>query len=432
MSGKYEVQPRKLGSKNKLKSPSASPVTEYPPDLQKFVEKNLQRAQLVPPPDQQMVNYQMQSLLQMATLTNLVFLTNWKKQTLPYFDGGKLQLVAKSLPKPTTSKRTMVSDSDDTDDFESADRKRARQERFKSVTPVAPVVYATDGPVKGYSNALEKNYLRLTLAPDPANVRPQEVLEKSLEFVMNKYRDTNNYSYVIGQFKSIRQDLTVQHIKNMFTIRTYEENARISLDNGDLGEFNQCQTQLKVLYHQQRRRSGKKEFVGSEPEFIVYRIIYMMITANQTELAKIYMEVITTTRQYEATDDQRRVFDLSRTLFECQEYILTKNYTELFKQFTKLRAAADQCQVPLVGKTVWTLLAPKHQMRALAMVSVAYRKLSVEVIEQMFAITRQFYDDNGVSKYITGTDFDCAAARQPLRQIISSPKFSRVDIKGQK
>ena len=430
MSGKYEVQPRKLGTKSKPKLPSPAPVTQWPADLQMFVEKNLQRSQMLPAPTQKLVNEQMQALLQMAANTNQVYLTNWKKQKVPVLDGGRLELVPKS--SPVAAKRPVTSDSDDTDDFESADRKRARQERFKNAKPKAPVVYATDGPVKGYSQALEKNYLRLTLAPDPANVRPQAVLEKSLKFVMDKYRETNNYSYVIGQFKSIRQDLTVQHIKNMFTIRAYEENARISLDNGDLGEFNQCQTQLKVLYHQQRRRSGKKEFIGSEPEFILYRIIYMLITHNQTEMAKIYTEVITTTRQYEATDDQRRVFDLSQTLFDCQQHILTKNFTELFTQFRKLRTASDLCKVPLVGKTVWSLLAPKLQMRSLAMVSTAYRKLSLEVIEHMFAITKQFYEDNGLSKYITETDFDCVAARQQLHQIVNSPKFSRVDIKGQK
>jgi len=42
--------------------------------------------------------------------------------------------------------------------------------------------------------------------------------------------------------------LTVQHIKNEFTIKVYESNARISLESHDVKYFNQCQSWLKDLY----------------------------------------------------------------------------------------------------------------------------------------------------------------------------------------
>ena len=88
----------------------------------------------------------------------------------------------------------------------------------------------TEGPVVGRCMTLEKRYLRLTSAPDPNMVRPISVLEKTLEFLKKKWRTESNYSYICDQFKSLRQDLTVQHIKSDFTITVYEIHGRIALE----------------------------------------------------------------------------------------------------------------------------------------------------------------------------------------------------------
>jgi hypothetical protein len=135
---------------------------------------------------------------------------------------------------------------------------------------------ADQGPVVGRCQTLEKNYFRLTSAPNPDTVRPLPVLQKALELLKRKWKNDGNYGYICDQFKSLRQDLTVQHIRTDFTVTVYEIHARIALEKGDLGEYNQCQTQLRVLYSQQ---------LGGHPtEFKAYRILYFIYTRNWTAM----------------------------------------------------------------------------------------------------------------------------------------------------
>lgn len=82
----------------------------------------------------------------------------------------------------------------------------------------------------GTNQDLEKEYLRLTgvsfilftilliyfnficlkQPPEPAMIRPLNVLKMSLEYVLDKYNKTNDYRYICDQLKAIRQDLTVR------------------------------------------------------------------------------------------------------------------------------------------------------------------------------------------------------------------------------
>ena len=60
--------------------------------------------------------------------------------------------------------------------------------------------------------------------------------------------------------------MTIQRIENDLTLSVYETHARIALENGDISEFNQCQSRLKSLY--------EEGIEGDSMEFTAYRILY--------------------------------------------------------------------------------------------------------------------------------------------------------------
>lgn len=65
----------------------------------------------------------------------------------------------------------------------------------------------------------------------------------------------------------------IQNIRSQFTILVYESNARVSLENKDREEFNQCQNQLKLLYAELIDCKNRWEFTS-------YRLLYYIYMNN--------------------------------------------------------------------------------------------------------------------------------------------------------
>ena len=134
--------------------------------------------------------------------------------------------------------------------------------------------------IVGTSTALEKQYLRLTGGSDmsPSNFRPLPVLKKSLEFCLAKFAQNHDYEYISEQLRSIRQDLTVQHITDQLCVDVYETHAKLALEHEDWGNFNQSMNPLEVLYSQ---NYGEFEHIC---EIGCYRILYLMGVDDLTGL----------------------------------------------------------------------------------------------------------------------------------------------------
>jgi hypothetical protein len=106
---------------------------------------------------------------------------------------------------------------------------------------------STTASLVGTCTDLEKPYFRLTTFPKSENVRPLQVLVRTLAHIKSRFIQTEDFEWANEQLKSARQDITVQRIRTKFVLEVYETHARILLEHGDLPEFHQCQSMLLNL-----------------------------------------------------------------------------------------------------------------------------------------------------------------------------------------
>ncbi|WFD35398.1 hypothetical protein MCUN1_002252 [Malassezia cuniculi] len=268
--------------------------------------------------------------------------------------------------------------------------------------------------VVGTSTKLEKPYLRLTSAPDPKSVRPLATLRKTLELLKNKWRAEGNYAYICDQFKSMRQDLTVQRIANDFTVRVYEIHARIALEKGDLGEYNQCQSQLRILYGY--------GLPGAVAEFTAYHILYLLHTRNWREVSAVMADL---------ASDMRAEPAVVHAL-DVRACMSGGNYHRFFKLYR---------EAPNMGAYIMDHFVERERVQALLAVARSFRpSCPVRFIVHELGFdggadeAHRLLESLGAAVYVDAqpherTQWDTRASVEPLTR--AADRFRRVDIKGQ-
>eukprot|EP00258_Populus_trichocarpa_P046438 XP_024462457.1 SAC3 family protein A isoform X2 [Populus trichocarpa] len=214
--------------------------------------------------------------------------------------------------------------------------------------------------VKGTCQEIEKRYLRLTSAPDPSTVRPEEVLEKALLMVQNSQK---NYLYKCDQLKSIRQDLTVQRIQNQLTVKVYETHARLSLEAGDLPEYNQCQSQLKTLY--------AEGIEGCHMEFAAYNLLCVILHSNNHRDLVSSMSRLT-----EGAKKDKAV----KHALAVRAAVTSGNYVMFFRLYK---------EAPNLNTCLMDLYVEKMRYKAVSCMSRSYRPtIPISYIAQVLGFSR--------------------------------------------
>jgi len=269
--------------------------------------------------------------------------------------------------------------------------------------------------IVGTSREVFKNYLRLTSAPDPGTIRPLEVLKITLEELKKKWRQTNDYRWACDQFKSLRQDLTVQRIKNSFTVQVYEIHARMALEASDLVEFNQCQSNLRLLY--------EAGITGHANEFLAYRILYLVHTKNRSEMNLLMAQL---TPEMKSTDFVRHAI-------EVQAALIANNYHKFFDLYLK---------APNMGGYIMDHMLARERVSALIIMTKAYMQLPLSFVASELAFdtvsdAHRFLSEHSIAVY-TSTDqsisdsekrIDCKAAH-PRILACYEEKYRKIDIVG--
>lgn len=276
--------------------------------------------------------------------------------------------------------------------------------------------------ILGRCQNLEKPYLRLTSEPNPETVRPLSVLKKTYNMLMEKYEGQKaSYHYLCDQFKSMRQDLRVQILENEFTIKVYQSHARIALENGDIGEFNQCQSRLITLFELPNIKHSCLE------EFTSYRILYYILTEDHGAITSLRLKLMTENFSVFKHPLVQQAFQLARTQ-------LVGDY----HNFMRIHSSMEG-----LGKKLVDFFIGKEKLKSLLTICRSYNQVPLEFLQKEFQFqnvesTIDFLSHRGLSQFILvktqtkGNEYkylDTKACRPYVIQQYTDPK--RINMKSQ-
>ncbi|KAI8149765.1 SAC3/GANP/Nin1/mts3/eIF-3 p25 family-domain-containing protein [Fennellomyces sp. T-0311] len=297
--------------------------------------------------------------------------------------------------------------------------------RFQTDRPVRSseinnaVELSIDGRIIGTSQSLEKPYFRLTSAPDPSTVRPLPVLQQAYKQLKKKWGKDQNYTYTCEQFKSIRQDLTVQGIRNDFTVMVYEYHARIALQMGDLSEYNQCQSQLKELY-------ADDAVSISNGEFHAYEILYLLFSGNRAEMNSLLEKRALAKAQ--RTSGKKKKSKALKHALAVRSALASGNYHQFFKLYQ---------EAPNRNALLMDQFVPRERVKALSMLCKSFPMgLPLDFIKKELAFYSvqevvEFLSKHGVTVDEATNRLDTKAALPHINAAIAN-KYRTADIKGQR
>ncbi|KAI8377456.1 SAC3/GANP/Nin1/mts3/eIF-3 p25 family-domain-containing protein [Radiomyces spectabilis] len=412
------IQSQTEEAKGSDQTNTSSSENAWPSSLRDYVSLSFDNCQ---PGKRAQLETELKNIILAAKESGLLHTIDWQNKSLPSACGAIANPNASPVLK--LAKKAVLPAILNTP--EEQRRREMRAKRFQADMPVRRVTPPTEDmggegswhgkPVVGTNTDLEKPYFRLTSAVDPATVRPLPVLKQTFKMLRKKWKKNQDYSYICEQFKSMRQDLTVQCIKDRFTVRVYETHARIALEKGDLGEYNQCQTQLKYLY--------SLGLPGSISEFAAYRILYFIFSQNQSALNALIGE-------FAMPDHKDKPDDGIRHALEVRSAVAKKNYHRFFQLYL---------ETPNMGGYLMDHFVLRERIEALQIlcrgfkhgipINYVEKELGFRTGSEVYKFLTDHHLAHCVRKDASGHCLDTKAALPVLME--QSKRFKKIDIKGQ-
>ncbi len=289
-----------------------------------------------------------------------------------------------------------------------ADRSPTRQRKF----------------IVGTCQQIEKAYFRLQGDVNPAWVRPEEVLTKSLDYVQNEWRKGTEWIYVDEQMRSIRQDLFVQGIETDFAIKAYSVGARIALEANDLGQFNQCQTQLKEFFQKGLGRNVQKEFW-------CYRLLYAAHLQQKVEEFEVLADACCREYRSDPIVKKCQVLRESLKMGNFSRYFAVSSEINEESGILDLSPPAAGSEQPPYYHIPFLLrvFLPHIRLRALALLTKAYGvPLQLKTVSHMIAFgdnhaeCEQFLLKNKAVFDTNTKKLDCRKSNAVFQQAVQEKK----------